>query len=152
MGLRSVFFFLREDVGCGSAERQRRSRAALSTARLGVPRIGGPFRGDWEHSMTPHAWASGIIVEWPVGSKQDALKHLAALHYHVDLVDVSYILANTEFAGTECPICLEQWAHMAPDAPAVALPCGHGCCEACLDKCGVFAGAQLDCPVCRLPA
>eukprot|EP00929_Paragymnodinium_shiwhaense_P015212 TRINITY_DN123277_c0_g1_i1.p1 TRINITY_DN123277_c0_g1~~TRINITY_DN123277_c0_g1_i1.p1 ORF type:complete len:273 (-),score=33.82 TRINITY_DN123277_c0_g1_i1:53-871(-) len=104
------------------------------------------------HSCTPHYWTSGISVEWPVGSKQDALKHLAAMHYHIDLVAVREVLKSCEFAGTECPICLEPWIQMPQDAPAVALPCGHGCCEGCLDRLGVFAGARLDCPVCRLPA
>merc|ERR1719323_1133383 len=105
-----------------------------------------------EHAMTPHAWFSGISVEWPVGSKHDALRHLAALHYQVHLIEVQDVPNFCQFAGMECPVCLEPWSDMAPKATAVALRCGHACCESCLDKCGVFAGSCLVCPVCREPA
>lgn len=105
-----------------------------------------------EHAMTPHAWTSGITVMWPIGSKAEALRHLAAQHYQISLTTVRQLLTGSKFAGSECPVCLEPWATMAPDAPAAALRCGHACCEACLDRCGVRAGVRLDCPVCRLPA
>eukprot|EP00928_Gymnodinium_smaydae_P010019 TRINITY_DN13760_c1_g5_i1.p1 TRINITY_DN13760_c1_g5~~TRINITY_DN13760_c1_g5_i1.p1 ORF type:complete len:239 (+),score=46.07 TRINITY_DN13760_c1_g5_i1:163-879(+) len=81
-----------------------------------------------EHSMTPHAWASGISVEWPLGSKQDALKHLAAMHYQLNMVDVRQVDVNSRFAGSECPVCLEQWASMPTGTSVAALPCGHCCC------------------------
>merc|ERR1712107_158977 len=72
-----------------------------------------------------------VEVEWPVGTRDEALRHIAAACYGVHIMDVSSTMSFTKFGGTECPICLEPWEVRPQGTLAVSLPCGHSCCEAC---------------------
>lgn len=100
-----------------------------------------------EHAATPHAWASGIEVQWPLSTREESLRHLASEHFGVNLCDVRALAGRAPFAGLECPVCLDAWDTMAEGALGVALSCGHACCELCLDK--VAALGRFCCPTCR---
>lgn len=97
-------------------------------------------------------WTLGVSIGWPEVRPQATLEHRAETDYSVRFVSASGIQERAQFAGTECPVCLEFWGNLPPDANVVALPCGHACCAQCLDKATAASlWGVVSCPVCRAP-
>lgn len=90
-------------------------------------------------------------LDWPWGGRAQALAHLRAAEFGLERLLARDLAASCAFAGIECPVCLEPWSSLG-EAPVLALRCGHGCCEECLNSVSSTVGfARTSCPACRAP-
>uniref|UniRef100_A0A7S4VSS0 RING-type domain-containing protein n=1 Tax=Alexandrium monilatum TaxID=311494 RepID=A0A7S4VSS0_9DINO len=87
-------------------------------------------------------------LEWPhEDGRRASLAFLAKVLRGVTAMTAKEVMSHARFAGNHCPVCLESWEDMNPDRPAVALACGHGFCEQCLQP--AVQHLQASCPTCR---